>query len=47
MKVDVKNARDVTRDLAPNAPRVGGAIETKWGQRIRGVYCCSDYSSCD
>ena len=51
-KVDVANARDVTRTLDPAggslAPAwVEGTISTALGAYIRAVSCCSDHSNCN
>ena len=46
VKVDIKNANDVTKDVAARN-RASGTVDTSWGRRVRGVYCCSDYSSCN
>ena len=44
LKIDIKDARDQTKDLGGDRS-AAGAINTGWGVRIRGIYCCSDYSA--
>ena len=45
VKIDVKNGRDKTKNVAANTSWRGN-IDMSWGRRVRGVYCCSDYAGC-
>lgn len=48
IKVDIASGTDVTKDLDADG-RASGSLSSHWiwSPYVRGVYCCSDFSSCN